>query len=91
MSAAELGRRIGSGEIDPLLLTETFLDAIWEHDLQDQIYARLTDDRAVSEASAASKRARRMGSVCRCLTVFPSVGRISLTRLMSEQKLGRDC
>lgn len=58
MSAGELGRAIGRGEIDPQDLTAAFLDAIRTHDYRDRIYARLTEDRALAEAAAASKRAK---------------------------------
>ena len=58
MSAADLGRGIGAGEIDPVELTQTYLDAIKAHPLQHRIYARLTEDRALNEAAAASLRAK---------------------------------
>lgn len=58
MSAADLGRGIGAGEIDPLALTRVYLDAIDGHPLRDRIYARVTHDRALSEAAAAATRAR---------------------------------
>ncbi|MDU8929262.1 amidase family protein [Alisedimentitalea sp. MJ-SS2] len=58
MSMGDLGRGIAAGEIDPLALTETYLDAINTHELRDRIYARTTDDRALAEAEAASKRAK---------------------------------
>ena len=45
MSAAELGRAIGKGEIDPVELTEAYLDAIDSHPHRDRIYARVTHDR----------------------------------------------
>ncbi|MCI2395631.1 amidase family protein [Aliiroseovarius sediminis] len=57
MSMGDLGRGIGAGDIDPLALTETFLDAIKTHEFTDRIYARLTESRALAEAAAASKRA----------------------------------
>lgn len=57
MSAAELGRGIGAGEIDPVTLTETYLEAIDGHELRDRIYARVTADRALGEARAAKTRA----------------------------------
>ena len=41
MTAADLGRRIGSGEIDPVDLTKVFLTAIDEHEHRDRIYARV--------------------------------------------------
>ncbi|SEO21341.1 aspartyl-tRNA(Asn)/glutamyl-tRNA(Gln) amidotransferase subunit A [Salinihabitans flavidus] len=58
MSAADLGRGIGEGAIDPVALTQAFLGAIESHDLRDRIYARLTPDRAMAEAAAAAERAR---------------------------------
>lgn len=57
MSAADLGRGIGAGEIDPVALTETFLAAIEAHPDAGRIYARLTPDRARAEAAAAAARA----------------------------------
>ena len=57
-SAAELGRGIEAGRIDPVDLTETYLAAIENHPYRDRIYARLTGDRARAEAKAASERAR---------------------------------
>ncbi len=58
MSMADLGRRIGAGEIDPIDLAETYLSAIKAHPLQDRIYARLTETRAMVEAEAAATRAK---------------------------------
>ncbi|WP_347311581.1 amidase [Defluviimonas sp. SAOS-178_SWC] len=58
MSAGDLGRAIGRGEIDPQELTAAFLDAIRNHDYRDRIYARLTEDRALEEAAASAKRAK---------------------------------
>ena len=57
MTAADLGRGIGAGTIDPVALCETYLTAIDGHPLKDRIYARVTHDRARSEARAASLRA----------------------------------
>jgi len=57
-SACDLGRAIGAGEIDPVNLAHAFFDRIEGHDLKDRIYARLTRDRAMAEARAASERAR---------------------------------
>ena len=56
MTAAELGRGIGAGEIDPIALTETYLDAIDAHEFRDRIYARVTHARARAEAKAAADR-----------------------------------
>ncbi|KGM49836.1 amidase [Pseudooceanicola atlanticus] len=58
MSASELGRGIAAGEIDPVDLTETFLEAIESHEHTDRIYARVTPERARAEAAAASARAK---------------------------------
>ena len=58
MSAAELGRGIGAGEIDPVVLTETYLAAIDVHPLRDRVYARVTAERALAEAKAARGRAQ---------------------------------
>jgi len=58
MSATELGQKIGQGEIDPVDLTQTYLDAIDAHPMTPRIYARVTHDRARSEARAASNRAK---------------------------------
>ena len=58
MSMGDLGRAIGAGEIDPVALTQTYLDAIQAHPLRDRVYARVTTDRALAEAQAASMRAK---------------------------------
>lgn len=59
MTAAALGRGIEKGRIDPRELTEAYLSAIASHRYADRIYARLTEDRARSEAKAAADRARQ--------------------------------
>ncbi len=58
MSAGDLGRAIGRGEIDPVELTAVYLDAIRAEDAEHRIYARTTEARALAEAEAASARAR---------------------------------
>lgn len=58
MTAADLGRGIGAGQIDPLALTEVYLAAIDAHEHRDRIYARVTHDRARAEAGDAAARAR---------------------------------
>ena len=58
MTAGDLGRGIGRGEIDPEALTETYLAAISAHPLRDRIYSVVTGDRARTEAVAASARAK---------------------------------
>lgn len=57
-TAADLGRGIGEGRIDPVDLTDAYLSAITAHPLRDRIYARLTSDRAMAEAGAARDRAK---------------------------------
>ena len=58
MSAAALGRGIGAGDIDPVDLAETYLNAAASHPMSNRIYARLTRERAMGEAKAASIRAK---------------------------------
>lgn len=58
LSAAELGRRIGAGKINPVELTEACLDAAHRHPLAARIYARTTPTRARTEAMAAAARAK---------------------------------
>jgi aspartyl-tRNA(Asn)/glutamyl-tRNA(Gln) amidotransferase subunit A len=58
MSATELGAGIGEGSIDPVLLTQTYLDAIDANPMTPRIYARVTHERALAEAHAAGARAR---------------------------------
>jgi len=58
MTASDLGRAIERGKIDPVELTQTYLSAIEAHPDRDRIYARLTKDRAMAEAKAASARAQ---------------------------------
>ncbi|MGJ8623360.1 MAG: amidase [Yoonia sp.] len=58
MTAADLGRGIAAGDIDPVALTEVYLEAIDAHEFRDRIYARVTHDRARAEAAAASERAK---------------------------------
>jgi len=57
-TAADLGRAIGAGEVDPVDLTQVYLDAIDGHGLRDRVYARVMPDRALAEAEAARVRAR---------------------------------
>jgi aspartyl-tRNA(Asn)/glutamyl-tRNA(Gln) amidotransferase subunit A len=58
MTACELGREIHAARINPVELTEAFLDAIAAHPSSGRIYARTTPDRARSMALAATSRAR---------------------------------
>lgn len=54
--AAEVGRLVGEGEVDPLELTEWLLEAIDNSPVGEEIYARTTPERAMAEAKAASAR-----------------------------------
>lgn len=58
MSAADLGRAIGAGEICPRALCDSYLAAIAAHPDAGRIYARVTATRARAEADAAARRAR---------------------------------
>ena len=58
MTAADLGREIGAGRINPVELTEVFLEKIAVHEVSDRIYARVTPARARGEAMAAAARAK---------------------------------
>jgi aspartyl-tRNA(Asn)/glutamyl-tRNA(Gln) amidotransferase subunit A len=69
-SATELGDAIGSGQVDPVELTQAFFDKIKVHELSDRIYARLTEDRAFNEAEAARERAK-LGQRLSCLDGVP--------------------
>jgi aspartyl-tRNA(Asn)/glutamyl-tRNA(Gln) amidotransferase subunit A len=57
-NAADLGRGIAAGRIDPRALADLYLDAIETHPDAGAIYARLTPARARAEADAARARAR---------------------------------
>jgi aspartyl-tRNA(Asn)/glutamyl-tRNA(Gln) amidotransferase subunit A len=57
-SAAELGRGIDAGRIDPVDLADEMLAAIEAHPFGSRIYARTTADRARAEARAARDRAK---------------------------------
>ena len=56
LTAAEQGREIAAGRLDPRDLTACYLEAIAAHRDTPRIYARLTEDRARAEADAAAKR-----------------------------------
>ncbi|MDO8983317.1 amidase [Cypionkella sp.] len=58
MTAAELGRDIGKGRINPVELTEFFLEKIAIHEHSTRIYARPTPSRARGEAMGAAARAK---------------------------------
>ncbi|MEM8776585.1 MAG: amidase family protein [Pseudomonadota bacterium] len=58
MTAGDLGRAIGAGEIGPVELTDAYLAAIDSHSERDRIYSAVTHDRARDEARASEKRAR---------------------------------
>lgn len=58
LSAAELGRAIDQGRVDPRDLTQAYLAAVDESPEGPRIYARITRGRATDEAEAAHARAR---------------------------------
>jgi aspartyl-tRNA(Asn)/glutamyl-tRNA(Gln) amidotransferase subunit A len=58
LTAADLGREIDKGRVNPVELAEFFLDAIDRSSLGTRIYARTTPDRARAEAMAAAARAK---------------------------------
>ncbi|GLS88733.1 amidase [Cypionkella aquatica] len=58
MTAADLGREIGLGRINPVELTEFFLEKIAIHSHSTRIYARPTPTRARGEAMGAAARAK---------------------------------
>ena len=58
LTAADLGRDIGRGRINPVELTEFFLDQIASHPTALRIYARTTATRARGEAMGAAARAK---------------------------------
>lgn len=58
MTAADLGRAIGKGTINPVELTEFFLDRLANHPVAPRIYARATAARARGEAMGAAARAK---------------------------------
>jgi aspartyl-tRNA(Asn)/glutamyl-tRNA(Gln) amidotransferase subunit A len=58
MTAAELGVEIGKGRINPVELTEFFIDKIASHRHADRIFARTTTTRARGEAMGAANRAK---------------------------------
>ena len=55
--ACELGRLIGDGSVDPVELLDDVIQAIRSHPKADDIYVRVTEERAYPEAEAASRRA----------------------------------
>ena len=57
-TASEQGRAILAGLVSPVDLTDACLEAISRHPERDRIFARLTPERARSEAIAAHDRAR---------------------------------
>ena len=57
-TAAQLGQDIQSGKLDPVALTQAYLDAAEDHPQSHRIFTMLTPDRAMAEARAAQARAR---------------------------------
>ena len=58
MTAGDLGRGIAAGDISPLALTQTYLEAIKSHEASHKIYTVVTTERALAEANAAEQRAK---------------------------------
>ncbi|QXT39801.1 amidase [Gymnodinialimonas ceratoperidinii] len=58
-SASDIGRGIGAGDVDPVALTEAYLEAAETSPYGNRIYARMTRDRAMAEAIAAHDRAKQ--------------------------------
>ena len=58
LTATELGNAIDKGDLGPVEITKTYLDAITAHPLSPRIYSELTQDRAMAEAKDAEERAR---------------------------------
>jgi len=58
MSAADLGRSIAEGKLDPIEITQCYIDAAQRHPETGRIYTILTKERALSEAGNASLRAK---------------------------------
>ena len=58
MTACELGRGIDNRSISPIALVKTYLEAIRNHPLNNDIYARISSERALKEANAAEIRAK---------------------------------
>lgn len=58
-SASEIGRGIGAGKVDPVTLTEAYLNAIDASPYGPRIYARTTRTRALAEAISAHDRAKQ--------------------------------
>ena len=57
MTACDLGRGIQHGQIDPVELTEVYLDAARQNAFRETVYARMTGQRAMDEAKSAALRA----------------------------------
>src|SRR5271157_2723078 len=56
-SAAEIGRLVTAGRLDPVAVTEFFLDRI-ERERENPSFILVTRERALKEAAASSKRHR---------------------------------
>lgn len=56
-SASNLGDAIGKGEVCPIVLTQTYLDAIKAHWATEKIFTLICEERALAEAEYAKKRA----------------------------------
>ena len=86
-SAAEIGRLIAAGNLDPVEAAEFFLGRI-ERDRDNPSFILVTRERALEEAEASRKR-RREGARRGRSMAFPSPGRILSTWAASAPPLGR--
>ena len=55
-TAAQMGREINEDKLDPVELTESVFEKIHASGIKDDVFARLTEERALSEAEAARTR-----------------------------------
>lgn len=90
MTAADLGRGIAAGQIDPVSLCETFLEAIDAHRCAT-VSMPASQPRAPVPRPPQPLRAQGRVSGCRCWTGCRSVGKICLTRRASQPKRGLSC
>jgi aspartyl-tRNA(Asn)/glutamyl-tRNA(Gln) amidotransferase subunit A len=58
LSLCDLGRAIGAGKLDPVTLTQTFLQTAKSHPQTHHIFTLFMEERALAEAEAAAVRAK---------------------------------
>ena len=88
LTATELGDAIDKGDLGPIEITKTYLDAITAHPLSPRIYSELTQDRALAEAKDAEERARLGTAAITILMVCRSVGKICTTQVGIKTEAG---